>query len=144
MDMAGVYGDYDSGDGRVAGEPGLLYPLSLPECVFVFVDELGVYLLAAYACAVVLVDYGVEECGGEVILVVEGGASCDVYAWSVGEGFDKLDGLGGCGDDGPGSSSEAQSECEVVPCLAWVLPRCELVAPSGVELWASKLVGFVA
>ena len=44
-----VYGDDDSGDGRVAGEPGLLYPLSLPECVFVFVDELGVYLLAAYA-----------------------------------------------------------------------------------------------
>ena len=95
----GVYGDYDAGYGRVAGEPGFLYPLSLPECVFVFVDKLGVYLLAADACAVVLFDDAVEEGWGEVVFVVEGGASCDVYAWAVGEGIDELDGLGSCGDD---------------------------------------------
>ena len=34
----GVYGDDDAGDGRVAPEPGFLYPLAFPECVFVLVD----------------------------------------------------------------------------------------------------------
>ena len=34
----GVYGDDDAGYGRVAAEPGLLYPLAFPEGVFVLVD----------------------------------------------------------------------------------------------------------
>ena len=51
----GVYGDDDAGDGRVAPEPGFLYPLAFPEGVFVFVGDLGVYLLLSYAGAVVAV-----------------------------------------------------------------------------------------
>ena len=58
-----VYGDDDAGDGRVAPEPGFLYPLAFPECVFVLVDKLSVYLLLADAGAVVLVDQPVEERG---------------------------------------------------------------------------------
>ena len=57
----GVYGDDDTGYGWVAGESGFLDPLAFPECVFVFVDELCVDLLPAYAGAVVLFDYAVEE-----------------------------------------------------------------------------------
>ena len=81
----GVDGDDDSGQRRLCPEPCFLDPLSLPECVFVLVHKLGVDLLLADACAVVLFDYAVEECGGEVVFVVEGGASGDVYSGVVGE-----------------------------------------------------------
>ena len=43
-----------------------------------------------------------------------------------------------------GSEAEPEREGEVVPSIARVLPRCELVAPCGVELRASELIGFVA
>ena len=74
----GVYGDDDAGDGRVAPEPGLLDPLAFPEGVFVLVGDLGVDLLLSDAGAVVAVDDPVEERGREVVLVIEGGASCDM------------------------------------------------------------------
>ena len=52
-------------------------------------------------------------------------------------------GLGRCGDDGARVSSEPEREREVVPGLFRVFPCGHLVAPSGVELRASQLVGFV-
>ena len=78
-----------------------------------------------------------KNAGARLSLLSNVVASCDVYSWAVGEGIDELDGLGGCGDYGAWPASEAEGKVEVVPCLCGVLPRCELVAPSGVELWAS-------
>ena len=118
----GVYGDDDAGDGRVAPEPGFLYPLAFPEGVFVLVNKLRVDLLLSEAGAVVAFDDPVEERGSEVVFVIEGGASCDMHTGAVGEIPDQLDWLGCCGDDGARVSSEPEREREVVPSLFRVFP----------------------
>ena len=133
----GVYGDYDAGDGGMAGEACFLDPLAFPDGVFVLVDKLGVDLLLSDAGAVVLLDKLVEVGGRQIVLILVGGAACDLNSVPVGEAADKLNGLGGCCDYGAGTASESEGKGEVVPGLAWVLPRGEFVAPCGVELRAS-------
>ena len=95
----GVYG-YDNLNEAVRGalDPGVVYPLSLPQGVFRLVEKVGVDFLSSCAGALVLgPDMGVEA-GGEVVLVVVGGAPGDYNVWAG----DKLPEQGyglGCGCD---------------------------------------------